>query len=215
MAALKLGVSDGDAKMINRKFFFDQIRLTLFGGSLSAKQVAGLGAILDEWETHHATDDDRWLAYMLATAHHETDRKMQPIHEYGGNDYFTRKYDITGDNPARAKKMGNTKFGDGIKYHGRGFVQLTWKTNYAAMSKVTGVDLVAAPDRALELPVATQILFHGMINGSFTGKKLGDYFNATTEDWVNARRIINGTDKASLVADYGLKYYAAISYTTG
>jgi putative chitinase len=201
--------------MINRKFFFEQVRLTLFGGSLSAKQVSGITAILDEWEANHAKDDDRWLAYMLATAHHETDRKMQPIHEYGGNDYFMRKYDKTGNNPALAKQLGNTEVGDGARFHGRGFVQLTGRANYSKLSDVTGADLVAAPDRALELPIATQIMFHGMRVGIFTGKKLGTYFNETTEDWVNARKIINGTDKASLIADYGHKYYAAISYTTG
>jgi hypothetical protein len=52
-----------------------------------------------------------------------------------------------------------------------------------------------------------------MTRGIFTGKKLDDYFNAKTDDWINARRIINGTDRASLVADYGHEYYAAISYT--
>jgi putative chitinase len=214
-AALKLGASDGDAKMINRKFFFDQVRLTLFTGSMKPAQVAGITAILDEWEANHAKDDDRWLAYMLATAHHETDRRMQPIHEYGGYKYFMARYDKTGGNPALAKQLGNTEVGDGATFHGRGFVQLTGRANYRKMSAVTGADLVAAPDRALELPIATQIMFYGMINGSFTGKKLAGYFDGPAEDWVNARKIINGTDKASTIADYGHRYYAAISYTVG
>jgi hypothetical protein len=81
------------------------------------------------------------------------------------------------------------------------------------MSKVVGKDLVNKPELALELPIATKILFHGMIHGSFTGKKLSQYFNTTTDDWRNARRIINGTDKANLIADYGKRYYGAISYT--
>lgn len=201
--------------MINRNFFFDQLRLTLFGGSLSAKQVAGITAILDEWEAHHATEDDRWLAYMLATAHHETDKTMQPIHEYGGTKYFMARYDKTGGNPKLAKQLGNTEVGDGATFHGRGFVQLTGRANYAKMSDVTGADLVGAPDRALELPIATKILFYGMINGTFTGKRLSASFNPTKDDWVGARGIINGTDKANTIADYGHRYYAAISYTTG
>ena len=81
------------------------------------------------------------------------------------------------------------------------------------MGTLLGVDLVNNPDRALDLGIATQILFVGMTRGIFTGKKLGDYFNSTTSDWFNARRIINGTDRASLVVDYGEEYYAAISYT--
>ena len=200
--------------MINRDFFYDRVRLQLFAGSLKPGQVAGLNAILDEWERSHAAKDDRWLAYMLATVHHETDRTFQPIKEYGGDKYFTKMYDIKGSRATLAKKMGNTTPGDGPRYCGRGFVQLTWKTNYQAMSAVCGVDLVASPDRAMELPIATKILFYGMMNGSFTGKKLGDYFSSAKEDWVNSRRIINGLDKANAIADYGKRFYGAISHTT-
>ena len=60
---------------INRKFFFDTVRLSLFDGSLRQGQVNGMTAILDYWETHHATKDDRWLAYALGTTHHEVDRR--------------------------------------------------------------------------------------------------------------------------------------------
>ena len=200
--------------MINRPFFFERVRSSLFDGKMKQSQVDGLTGILDVWEASYAKSDDRWLAYMLATAHHETDRTIQPIHEYGSNAYFTKRYDITGDRPALAKKMGNDTPGDGIKYCGKGYVQLTWKSNYKAMSPVTGVDLVAFPDRAMEIPVATKVMFYGMTKGTFTGKKLADYFNPTTADWVNARRIINGTDKANLIAGYAKNYYAAISYTT-
>ena len=53
-------------------------------------------------------------------------------------------------------------------------------------------------------------MFYGMENGVFTGKSLADYFGETAEDWANARRIINGTDRAELVAGYGRAYYAAV-----
>ncbi|GJE59231.1 hypothetical protein MPOCJGCO_1319 [Methylobacterium trifolii] len=102
----------------------------------------------------------------------------------------------------------------GKSWLGRGFVQLTHKANYEKMAAITGVDLVNHPDLAMTVGVATKILIDGMIAGSFTGKKLGDYFSATKEDWVNARRIINRTERAELVASYARKYYAAISYTT-
>ena len=178
--------------MINRKFFFDYVKLHLFAGTLAQSQVAGMTAILDEWEKKHANEDDRWVSYMLGTTHHETDKRMQPIREYG-----------------RGRGMAY-----GTTYYGRGFVQLTWEQNYQKMSEVTGVNLVKNPDRALELPIATQIMFYGMINGSFTGKKLTDYFNKTTDNWVQARQIINRLDKAQLIAGYAKDYYAAISYTT-
>ena len=89
---------------INRKFFFDTARLTLFDGGLRKPQVEGLTVLLNYWEKNHAAKDDRWLAYVLATAHHETDRRMQPIREYGSDAYFFRRYDIEGDNPRLARR---------------------------------------------------------------------------------------------------------------
>jgi putative chitinase len=199
---------------INRGFFFDQVRATLFGGKLRPSQVTGLAAILDDWDAGHAAQDDRWLAYMLATAFHETATSLQPIREFGGKAWYIKMYDVTGARPALCRKNGNTAPGDGLKYYGKGYVQLTWKNNYQAMSAVTGVDLVANPDMALDPKVASQVMFHGMEHGSFTGRKLADYFNPTTANWVGARRIINGLDRADLIAGYGKAFYAALSHTT-
>jgi putative chitinase len=199
---------------INRKFFFDTTRLMLFGGALKQSQVTGLTAVLDTWEDGYSANDDRWLAYILATAYHEVDTRMQPINEYGGNAYFHRMYDINGSRPAKARELGNLSPGDGVKYHGRGFVQLTGKRNYADMSQRLGVDLVGNPELALDLGISVRIIFVGMTLGTYTGRKLGDYFNASKDDWVQARRIINGTDKANLIAGYGKRFYAALSYTT-
>lgn len=184
----------------NRVFFFEHVRETLFSGRLSTKQVQGLTSIVDKWDADHATDDDRWLAYMLGTTHHETDRKMWPIEEYGRG---------------KGRPYGRPDPETGQSYYGRGFVQLTWRRNYQAMKDVFHVDFVGHPERVLELRHATNIMFHGMINGSFTGKRLGQYFNKRSADWVGARRTINGQDRAQLVASYARKYYAAISYTSG
>jgi len=62
--------------MLNRAFFFAYLRTHLFDGRLLGGQVKGMEGILDEWESQHARKDDRWLAYMLGTTHHETDRAM-------------------------------------------------------------------------------------------------------------------------------------------
>jgi putative chitinase len=189
---------------INRKFFFDHIRGILFS-SLSQKQVDGMTAILDQWESNKGKQDDRWLAYMLATVYHETDKKFQGIVEYGPDSYF-KKYD-------GRKDLGNTEPGDGLRFKGRGFVQITGRKNYTNFGKILGIDLVDYPELALELDNCVKIMFYGMTNGTFTGKKLADYFSPTKEDWVNARRIINGTDKANLIAGHAKNFYAAISYT--
>ena len=68
---------------INRGFFFTHVRRTMFANTLKQTQVDGMNAILDGWEAEHKADDDRWLAYALATTYHETDQHMQPINEYG------------------------------------------------------------------------------------------------------------------------------------
>ena len=201
---------------INRRFFFEECRSRLFDGKFSRAQVDGLGGILDYWEGAHADRDDRWLAYALATAHHEVDRTMKPIREYGGSRYFTRMYDITGGRPHVARRLGNLSPGDGALFSGRGFVQLTGRANYADWEKRIGADLTschAAADKVLSLPIATQILFDGMIGGTFTGRSFAHYFDGVREDWEGARRIINGRDKKALIAGYARSYYAAISYT--
>lgn len=191
--------------MINKPFFFDHARQVLFGGKLSQQQVNGLSAILDEWQANYAKKDDRWLAYMLATAHHETDRKIAPIEEYGKGK--GRPY-------GKHIKLSKEPYTDTSNlFYGRGFVQLTWYENYQKAGKKLGIDLINKPELALNLKYATQIMFTGMIEGWFTGKKLSDYFLGDKQDWTNARRIINGTDKASLIAGYATNYYSCISYT--
>jgi hypothetical protein len=209
--------------MINRTFFFDHVKLDLFGGKLTPSQVGGLTFILDCWENDHAGWDTRWLAYALGTTHLETGAAMQPINEKGGTKYFEGNYGPTGHNPKRARQMGNTAVGDGAKYHGRGFVQLTWNVNYKAMSDhLTSefgkpIDLVKNPEQALKPEYAAEIMFHGMNVGTFTARKFSDYFtkkaNGTVakDDWVGARAIINGNDKAPIIAGFGKRYYAAIS----
>ena len=78
---------------------------------------------------------------------------------------------------------------------------MTWLTNYKNMGKVLGVDLVNKPELALNHDIAAKIMLYGMLNGSFTGRKLSDYLRkGTTEEFKQARRIINGTDKALNIA---------------
>jgi putative chitinase len=187
--------------MIERQSFFDAVRVSPFSGRLTKGQVAGMEAILAEWE-RRGLSDLRHLAYMLATAFHETAFKMQPITEYGSKAYFNR-YE-------GRKDLGNTMPGDGYRFRGRGYVQITGRRNYNLASTKLGVDLVANPERALEPTLAAAIMFVGMAEGWFTGVKLSTYFNASKTDWVNARRIINGTDKAQTIASYARSFHAAL-----
>lgn len=204
---------------INRDFFFDMVRSNPFGGGLQQHQVDGCEAILDEWERHHAAKDDRWLAYMLATAFHETAYTMQPVRETKANsdaeaiarlDRAYAKGQLSWVKTPYWRKDGN-----GDSWYGRGLVQLTHKANYVRMATAIGHPKLATdPNEALDMAVSIKVMFVGMEQGLFTGKKLADYFGKTSSDWVNARKIINGLDRADLVAKYGKAFYAAISYTT-
>jgi putative chitinase len=192
--------------MINRDSFFYSIRQSLFKPGLKQKQVEGINAILDIWEARGLADL-RWLAYMLATTFHETAKAMQPIEEYGkGKGYkYGKKIKRSGIPYSLPDKI----------YYGRGYVQLTWYENYETMGRLLGFDLLNNPELALHPNIAAQIMFEGMTKGNshfgdFTGKSLENYFNDTKEDWVNARRIINGTDKAELIAGYGKKFLNAL-----
>jgi putative chitinase len=193
---------------MNRKIFFDQCRAGLLGPTLDATEVSGTNAVLDAIEGLPLS----WQAYALATAYHETAHTMQPIMERGGPKYFTRMYDVTGQRPALARSMGNTTAGDGPKYCGRGYVQLTWKSNYERASRRFNHDMLGDPDLAMRPDVAALIMRSGMVEGWFTGKSFSTYLPASggadTSQYRVARRIINGTDKAALIADYASRFQA-------
>lgn len=195
--------------LTNPAAFFDAMRAGILGPTLSATEVDGCNAILQAMDGSPLS----WTAYALATSYHETASTMQPIKEYGGATYFTRMYDVSGARPQMAIANGNTCAGDGPKFCGRGYVQLTWKNNYEKAGKKCGVDLVQYPDKAMQADVAAKILRHGMTEGWFTGKKFSDYLpqkRAERVHFTNARRIINGTDKAAQIADHALKFQAAL-----
>lgn len=189
---------------MDRAIFFAHCRAQPFGGRMNDRQVKGCDAILDAFELHAPAADPRGLAYALATAFHETARAMQPICEFG-----------KGAGRAYGKPAG--QFGQ--VYFGRGYVQLTWLRNYQHATKrlreigVIGadVDLVRNPDRALRPDIAAAILVFGMLEGWFTGRKIADYFVGTRSDWVDARRIINGSDRAAQIAGYALHFYHALT----
>lgn len=212
---------------INRKFFFDHIRTELFGGKMTAAQVDGLTLLLDVWEADFWNYDDRILAHNLGTVFHETNQTMQPIREKGGRAYFIERY---WKNLTIRKQLGNLLEEDAVERSGRGFVQLTGRSNdlratieirkqcaqiVAAFQAETGqkFDLILSPAQALHPRIAVAVLYLGTIQGWFTGAKLTKFFNATTEKWVEARAVVNGTDKNKIIADFAKKFYAAISYT--
>lgn len=147
-----------------------------------------------------------WCAYELATEYHETAKRMQPVKE--------------GLNVSDEWRRKNLRY---YPWYGRGEVQLTWEKNYKFAtqrlrelglkdSKGNEIDLVTNPDQALDPIVSTYVMLYGMLEGWFTGKKLRDYLpaNPTKEQYENARRIINGTDRAELIAGYAVEFEHAL-----
>jgi len=197
--------------MTSRHDILYRLKSRPFAGRISDAQAAGCGFLIDAWEAAPPQPGPEPLAYVLATAFHETGGAMQPLRERGGPEYLRRRYDVTGRDPERARAHGNTEPGDGIRYAGRGFVQLTWKANYQRAGARLGIDLAGDPDRALEPRLAAAILIEGMAQGWFTGKRLADFIRPGRADFVQARRIVNGLDRAELVAGHARDFLRALA----
>jgi Chitinase class I/RTX calcium-binding nonapeptide repeat (4 copies)/von Willebrand factor type A domain len=155
------------------------------------------------------------IAYILATARHESKRFKDLEEDYNGDPvkYFNKKY---------GNRLGNQLgTNDGYTYRGRGFVQLTGRVNYEKFGRALSLDLLNKPDIATDPFIAAKILAYGMKQGTFvaSGKKkkdgnfqfsskqnLSEYLTLEKEDYSNARRIVNGTDRAELIASYAENY---------
>lgn len=158
-----------------------------------------------------------WMAYLLATAYHEGGHTMVPIRERGGHAYLDRY-----DQGRLAEVLGNTPEDDddGQLYAGRGDVQLTGRRNYERATEklralgllLPGEDLLTTPDLALRPDLSAAIAVIGMREGWFTGKGFNNFIRGrgTLEQFTHARRIINGTDKAALIAGYAVAFQTAL-----
>lgn len=176
----------------DRKRFFDGFKQE-FDPTLDQSQVDGINFLLDHFEADKIWTDSRYVAYALATIYHETAGSMQPVEE----GYYL-------GSPRRVAAFQKT-----LRYspfYGRGYVQLTWKKNYEKAGKALGPDFVSNPDLVMVKENAFAIMTLGMFQGWFTGKKLADFINVDHTDYVGARKIINGTDRAGLIAGYARKF---------
>jgi putative chitinase len=193
---------------INRQTFFRSIRPTpLNVPRLLQSQVDTLDAILDEYEKRTIP---LWFpAYMMATALGETGIKLAPVREgFSKTDDAARAY-VKRKRYRYAKPAGPY----GLVYYGRGLVQVTWFDNYEKLTKIAqsqgiDVDFVKNPALLLEPKWAVWAMVEGMTRGTFTGRKLSDYFTGTRSDPLHARQIINAMDRAAEIAGYAKQFYA-------
>lgn len=178
-------MSQTAAQMLLPAKFYDSIRPALYPKGMPELAVTGIENIYAGCAGLVSED----IAYILATVYREAGSNMQPVREIG-------------------QGIGKAY---GTKYYGRGLVQITWEYNYVRFDQLLGIDLVGNPDLALDWKYAVPILVKGMTQGLFTGKKLSDYFTTKTSDPVNARRIVNGTNDATMIAGYFKTFLVALT----
>ncbi len=184
---LAAGAAVGAAELAfyyRKKRWIDACEQAFF--KLDDTQRSSVGHIVRDFERYGDGDENK-LVYILATARHES--RLKPIKEWRATSSQTTIYNL------------QNRYWD-TGYYGRGFVQLTWERNYAKMSEFTGLNLVKNPDLALIPDYAGDIIVYGMINGSFTRRKLSEFINSSSIDFYNARKTVNGLDKASTIATY-------------
>lgn len=223
MQSLQAGVIAMD-----KAAFFATIRKSIFKGSMTASQVSGIEGILDACGPLAVTDD-RHVAYILATPMIETGGTFIPVVENlnyspeglaktfgkyfpgGLAAQYAHKPEAIA-NRAYANRMGNgdEASGDGWKYRGRGYCQITGHDNYARFGKLLNADFIGNPGLTTDPTHAAQIIVAGMRDGLFTGKKLVDFLNDRDTDYLGARRIINGLDRASYIAAFAKSFEEAL-----
>ena len=210
----------------DRKQFFDGYRNEF--GKLSSIQVSGLNELLAFIEADKYITRIPYASYELATTKHETADTFHPIHEYGSKAYFIKRY---GGQTKKGKELGNDTPDEGYYYAGQGYPQTTGESNFekaedairreypevvADFERRTGkvFDLTVGdqpndendPANMMDPAIAYVTMSYGMRKGMFTGHRMSDYLDEIPPDYKNARKIINGMDKANLIAGYARSF---------
>jgi hypothetical protein len=200
-------------RSFDRERFYDAYKEQFKDIVLKNEHVAGLNKLLGFIERDPEMTNLKVAAYLLATVHHETgwppEKRYSPTTEHGDKAYFNQYDPVLGGTSRsknKAKELGNTAEGDGYKYRGRGYVQLTGKGLYKKCGDKFARDLVNNPDLAMEPKLSYNIVSSGMRTGLFTGSKIGEFIVGSVADYVNARQVINGLDKANDIAGYAYKF---------
>lgn len=210
----------------DREKFFDAYRAEF--GRLSQQQTDGLSDLLRFIEADPYITNVNQAAFLLGTTKHETAHTFKPIHEYGSKKYFIQRY---GGQTRKGKELGNDTAEEGYYYAGKGYPQTTGESNYeraeaairreypevvADFERRTGrtFDLTVGdqpndandPQNMLDPAIAYVTMSYGSRTGMFTGYKLSQFVTATKKDYTGSRKVINGRDKAALIAGYCVKF---------
>jgi len=183
-------------------------------GTLTQSAMDNLTQLFQYLSKDASAQDVRQVAYVLATIRYETGNSFLPRTEMGTDASLEDRY---GPASPVGPSLGNTSTGDGARYRGRGYLQVTGRNNYQFMGSALNIDLVGHPELAADPQTAYRITSLVMFNGRLTGKKLADYINADKADYYNARHVVDGAglSHASDIADAAVKLEAILRETVG
>lgn len=117
------------------------------------------------------------MAGAMATARVEVGKNFKPIMEQASGEAYEGRSDL-----------GNTQPHDGVRYKGRGIIQLTGRSNYEIYSKKLGVDLINNPDLALDVIISAKILAQYFVDRGVVNACL-------QKDWLTVRKLVNGVNR--------------------
>lgn len=153
----------------------------------AANRERSAAAIIEEARAQGLTKPQ--IAYVLATAEHES-ASFQTLEEFASGEQYEGR-----------KSLGNNQPGDGPRFKGRGYVQLTGRNNYTAYARRSGIRLVSVPYVLMNwASLSVYVIVDGMMRGAYTGRRLDEFVNAGKQDFRNARRVVNGLDAADKIA---------------
>ena len=190
--------------------FFDAVRQALFDGMLRDSQVNGIKAVIDVWTKSYPSGNPRWLAYILASVYHETGRRMIPVREgFKDTDEKAREHVRNMFLSGRINHDYAIPV-DGISYFGRGRIQVTHLANYQKLMRRFNRDFVREPNLLLDSSIDAEVAVIGHVEGLWTRFKLADFISGLRCDYVGARQIVNGHDRAGDIANYASKFERAV-----
>jgi hypothetical protein len=173
---------------------FDALTSSIFEGNFTYDQKSSVLAIINAWDEMRPADDQRRLAYALATAFQDTYTAMLPVEEIG---------------KGAGRPWGQPAGPLGLVYYGRGYTPLRELHRYQAAAIALQIPFDTSPDLLLVQANAAAVLCWGMSEGIFAGQKLDDFFNGPSADWLGARAIVGGDD-AQRVSDLARIFYSAL-----